>query len=79
MGMDRKVLGTVDTTDTYVRLLPGTPHKVHLHLEETLVVGNTDILNLLVGNRQMKPMADSLTQYPTLQLHLYSNLVDSLS
>lgn len=57
--VDSKVLGTVDTLGAFLHLLPGTEHEVRLRLEETLVVGNTDLFEVLIGNQQMKPVADS--------------------
>lgn len=48
MDMGCKVLGTVDTEDAQFHILPGTPHEVHLGLDETRVVGNTNLFNLLV-------------------------------
>lgn len=78
-NMDCKVLGTIDTTDAYIEILPGTPHEVCLHLEETLMVGNPDLPDLLVGNRQMTPTVDSLTKYPFAQLHWHPNLIESTS
>lgn len=64
------VIGLIDPQDAFVHILPGTQHEVRLRIEETLVVGDTDLFGLLVGNRQMKPVADSLSQYPTAHLTL---------
>lgn len=74
-GMNVTQLGTVDTSGVYLYLLPGTPQEVRLKLTEALVISNTDLFNLHVDNRQMKPVGDILTQYPTAQLHVY--LLDS--
>lgn len=75
--MDRRVLGMVDTSGAYLHLLPRTEHEVRLRLDETLVVGNTDLFEVLVGNHKMKPVADSLVQYPTAQLQLFPNILES--
>ena len=75
--MGRKVLGTVDAAGAFLYLLPGTDHEIRLRLDETLVVGNTDLFDVLIGNRQMKPVADSLVQYPTAQLQLFPNVLES--
>lgn len=71
--MDRKVSGRREPVSIYYR----ERSIVRLGLEETLVVGNTDLFKVLIGNRQMKSVADSLTRYPTAQLHVYPNLLES--
>jgi len=73
---ERKVLETVDTQDAFFHLLPGTPHEMRLRLEETLVVGDTDLFDLLVGNRQMKPVTDSLVQFPSARLIMLPNVLE---
>lgn len=77
--MGRQVIRSVATEKAYLHLLPGTPHQVRLRLEETLVVGNTDLFDLLVGNRQMKAIADSLSQYPTAHLTFTPNVLEAPS
>lgn len=47
---------------------------MRLRLQETLVTGNTDIFDLLMGKCQIKPVVDKLMQNPIAQLHLYSNV-----
>lgn len=72
-----RVMGSAATDDAYLHLLPGTQHEVRLRLEETLVVGNTGLFDLLVGIRQMKPVADSLVQSPTAQLSFNPNVLEA--
>lgn len=76
MGTDGngQVLGRIDTSDAYIYLLQNTSHQVRLWLEETLVVGNTELFNLLVGNKQLKLIGECITQNPTAQLHPTSQL-----
>lgn len=74
---DRKVLGMVDTAGVYLQLLPGTEHEVCLRLKQTLVVRNTDLFEVLVDSRKMKSVANSLTQYPTAQLQVHPNVLES--
>lgn len=76
--MDCKVLATVDTSGTFLHLLPGLEHEARLWLEATLVVGSTDVFELLVGNRHMKSVAGSLMKYPRAQLHVYPNVLESM-
>lgn len=75
--MDDKVLGTVDTAGAYLHLLPDTEHEVRLRLDDILEVGNTDLFEVLIGNRQVRPVADSLSQYPTVQLQVFPNVLES--
>ncbi|GIL94815.1 hypothetical protein Vretimale_961 [Volvox reticuliferus] len=58
-------------------LLPGTQHATALNLTQTLVVDNTLLFDFLVGNEQMHAVADSITQYPTAQLHFLPNLLEN--
>ncbi|PNH10576.1 Retrovirus-related Pol polyprotein from transposon [Tetrabaena socialis] len=72
---DSGVLGEVDTLGIKVTLLPGTPHAVDLPLMQTLVVPDSPLFDYLVGNEQMRSVADYVTQYPTARLHFKPNIV----
>ncbi|PNH08950.1 hypothetical protein TSOC_004454 [Tetrabaena socialis] len=74
---DSGVLGELDTQGIKVTLLPGTPHAVDLPLTQTLVVTDSPLFDYLVGNEQMRCMADYVTQYPTARLHFKPNIVEA--
>ncbi|PNG99615.1 hypothetical protein TSOC_014603, partial [Tetrabaena socialis] len=74
---DSGVLGELDTQGIVVTLLPGTPHAVDLPLTQTLVVSDSTLFDFLVGNEQMRSVADYVTQYPTAQLHFKPNIVEA--
>ncbi|GIL80309.1 hypothetical protein Vretifemale_9484, partial [Volvox reticuliferus] len=67
----------VDSRGIQLILLPGTQHATALNLTQTLVVDNTPLFDFLVGNEQMHAVADSITQYPTAQLHFLPNLLEN--
>jgi hypothetical protein len=64
------MLGEVANEDVTFTLLPNTPHSITINLSQTLVVHDTPLFKLLVGNTQTHPVADALTRYPVPQLHL---------
>ncbi|PNG99631.1 hypothetical protein TSOC_014587, partial [Tetrabaena socialis] len=74
---DSGMLGEVDTQGIKVTLLPGTPHAVDLPLTQTLVVTDSPLFDYLVGNEQMRSVADYVTQYPTARLHFKPNIVEA--
>ncbi|GIL70224.1 hypothetical protein Vretifemale_1071, partial [Volvox reticuliferus] len=73
---DAEVIGEVETQGIRVIILPGTAHEVQLGLTQTLVVEQAAMYDVLIGNDQMHPVADAITQYPVAQLHVYPNLLE---
>lgn len=57
-------------------LQPGTPYAVRLRMSKTLVVDDTHLFDLLIGNPQMQPVADFITSYPSPMLHYRPNLLE---
>ncbi|PNH10948.1 hypothetical protein TSOC_002280 [Tetrabaena socialis] len=73
---NHKVLGELDCDDLWLSILPPTAHEVPLRATQTLLVEDNPLFDLL-GNEQMRPVADSLSQHPKAQIHLYPNLLEA--
>ncbi|GIM02255.1 hypothetical protein Vretimale_7167 [Volvox reticuliferus] len=73
---DAEVIGEIEIQGLKVTVLPGTVHEVRLGLTQTLVVEQAAMYDVLIGNDQMHPVADAITQYPVAQLHVYPNLLE---
>ncbi|GIM08481.1 hypothetical protein Vretimale_12487 [Volvox reticuliferus] len=73
---DIEVIGEIEVQGVKVTVLPDTAHVVRLGLTQMLVVEQVAMYDILVGNYQMHPVADAITQYPVAKLHLYPNLLE---
>ncbi|PNW87899.1 hypothetical protein CHLRE_01g006500v5 [Chlamydomonas reinhardtii] len=59
-----------------LRIKPGSQYEVRIPMSKTLVVSDTYLFDMLIGNEQMQPVASYVTVFPRPVMHLHPNLLE---